>query len=251
MLIQTNVTKQDHFVISGVIAISIYLFCFLLFLLYISSPNVEKYDALTKNTVLELDVFIAEDIKIDDRNKTDNKDSKKSHEIVEKSKSITAKSKTSVKSLFANVKTNTKKIVLEEVNNVKNSEVNSRFKAKFEKQRKSNISNSKLLASVRTKASVLPSSNSSNNTDPYFSKIYELLAQRWSPMLIIDELSAKVLVMISSDGTFDYRFVSRSSNDSFNESLKSFLQSQTILTYPTHNKGRVAKIEVVFRTKGQ
>lgn len=250
MLLNIKTNNDNSFIISGVLAVSFYLFCFILFLLYISTPKTEKYDAVTKNTVLELDILITKDLKKDLRNKTDSKDTEKAQEIVKKSKSITAKAKTSVKSLFANVKTQSKKVIEKEVLNVKKSEVSSRFKAKFEKQRKTNVSVSKLLDNVKTKASVMPSSDSNNKNDPYFSKIYELLAQRWTPMRIIDELSAKVLVIITNDGEFDYRFITNSSNQTFNRSLEEFLEEQKLVTYPTHNKGRVTRIEVIFKAKG-
>ena len=245
--LKLNVANKNHFVLSGVLAVGFYLFTFILFALYVSAPKVEKFDALSKNTVLELEVFLAEDIKKDLRNKSDVKDTKKSQEVVKTSKSTTAKSKTSVKSLFANVKADSKKYVLEEVNNVKNSEVNSRFKAKFEKQRKNDVTVSKRLDNVKTKSVSLPKSNAVGKTDPYYSKIHDLLYQRWNPQIGEGGLVAKVLVMISADGVFDFRFMSRSDNDLFNEELNQFLSSQRFVTYPQHNKGRMATLEVDFK----
>ena len=177
--------------------------------------------------------------------------SKKSEEIVEKSKSKSNKQQTSVKSLFANVADRSEKIIEEPVNNVVNSEVSSRFKAKFEKERKSDsLSVSSILSNVKSKASVMPSSQTSENSDPYYSKIYELLAQRWNPMLIIDGLYAKVLVIITNDGKFDYKFLKYSGNESFDNSLTSFLNEQVNITFPKHDKGSKTEIEVIFKAKG-
>ncbi len=251
MYIGTNTSKNKNFYLSGLIALSVYLFFFILFLLYVSEEKAQKFDAISKNTVLELEIMIVDNSKIDKRNKRDQKDSKKSQEIVQKSKAITAKTTTSVKSLFANVKVKHEKVVKEDVLNVKKAIVTSRFKAKFEKQRKTNnITVSKLLDTVKTRTSSSASADSKNKSDIYFSKIYELLTQRWVPMLIVDKLSAEVLIMISQDGAFSYRFRSPSSNDNFNNKLEEFLNEQMSLTYPKHNKGRVMQLEVKFTAEG-
>lgn len=251
MYLSTNPPKNKYFFLSGLIAISLYIFCFVLFLLYISEEKVHKFDAISKNTVLELEVIIIDNSKVEKENKNEQKDTKKSQEIVQKSKAITAKTTTSVKSLFANVKVTTPKVIEEEVLNVKKAIVTSRFKAQFEKQRKTNnINTTKLLDSVKTRTKRSSRTDSNNENDEYFSKIYELLTQRWVPMLIVDKLSAEVLVMITQDGNFTYRFRSNSINDNFNNKLEEFLNAQMLLTYPKHNKGRVMQLEVKFTAEG-
>lgn len=247
MRIRSGTVKSGSFYLSGLIAISFYLFCCFLFVLYLNSPEVKKFDAFTKTTVLELEIMILDTKELSKRNKTDIKDTKKSHETVKKSTSKSAKQTNNVKSLFANVKTKEAKVLDKTVNNVVKSEVASRFKSKFEKQRKSsNVSVSKLLDSVKTKAALMASTDSKNNQDPYFSKIYELLSSRWQPMLIVDGLSAKVIVMISSSGIFDYRFLSYSGDERFDDSLRGFLESQKSEAYPTHDRGSTQEIEVTF-----
>lgn len=251
MYLSTNTSTNKHFYLSGLIAFGIYIFCFVLFLLYISEEKAEKFDAISKNTVLELEILIVDKSKIDKRNKSEQKDSKKSQEVVQKSKATTAKTTTSVKSLFANVKVSAPKVIEEEVLNVKKAIVTSRFKAKFEKQRKTNnVRVSKLLDSVKTRAKSISNTDAKNKSDEYFSKIYELLTQRWVPMLIVDKLSAEILIMISPDGSFSYRFRSYSDNDNFNNKLEEFLNEQILLTYPKHNKGRVMQLEVKFTAEG-
>lgn len=245
-----NTSKETSFLASGLFSIFIYLIIIFLFFLYVKTSDVKKFDALTKNTILELNIVIDDKSDIVNK-KSEIEKSKKSEEIVEKSKSKTNKQHTSVKSLFANVEDKNDKVVDEPVNNVVTSEVSSRFKAKFEKQRKSeNLSVSSILSSVKSKASVMPSSQTSENSDPYYSKIYELLAKRWNPMLIIDGLYAKVLVIITNDGKFDYKFLKYSGNESFDNSLTSFLNEQVNITYPKHNKGSKTEIEVIFKAKG-
>lgn len=244
-------SNNKNFFLSGAIALGIYLFCMALFLLYISSPKAQKFDALSKNTVLELEVLILDKSKLAKKNKTVKKDTKKSKEIVKKTKAITTKTTSSVKSLFANVKTNTKEVIEKEVVNVKKTIVTSRFKAKFEKQKKTdNVRVSKLLDSEQTRSKVKTSSDSKNKSDEYFSKIYELLTQRWAPALFVDKLSAEVLIMITQDGNFTFTFRNRSTNENFNNKLEEFLNEQKLLTFPKHNKGRVMQLEVKFTTEG-
>lgn len=246
MFVPNKPVKKDFFYISGAIAFLFYFICFILFAIYVNAPDVKKFDSFTKSTVLELDIMII-DNKSTKTIKTQEKNSVKSHEAVKKSTSRTAKQSNNVKSLFSNVKTKSKTILEKEVNNVSQSNVASRFKSKFEKQKKSSsVSVSKLLDSVKSKSSVAPSTDSKNNNDPYFSKIYELLAKRWHPMLIIDGLSAKVLVMITSSGEFDYRFIQYSGNERFDDALKEFLRSQVSEPYPPHDRGSTQKIAVTF-----
>lgn len=245
-----NFSKDTNFIASGLISIFIYLFIVLSFFFYVKTSDVKKFDSFTKTTILELNIVIDDNVEKINK-KSEIEKSKKSEEIVEKSKSISNKQQTSVKSLFANVEDKSEKIVEESVNNVVNSEVSSRFKAKFEKQRKSDsLSVSSILGNVKSKASVMPSSQTSENSDPYYSKIYELLAQRWNPMLIIDGLYAKVLVIITNDGNFSYKFLKYSGNEVFDNSLTSFLNEQVNITYPKHDKGSKTEIEVIFKAKG-
>ena len=181
------------------------------------------------------------------KNRTDQIDTKKSNEIVKKSASVSAKKKANLKSLFAKVKTEAPKIAKKEILNVKKSTVTSRFKSKFEKQQKSkNVTVSKLLDNVKSKSSIKIPTDTKNRNDEYYSKIYELLASRWNPGLIIEGLSAKVLVIISSEGEFNFKFLKNSGNVNFDDSLRVFLQDQKLISYPTHNRGSKQKIAVTF-----
>lgn len=252
MFITLRKTKDDknNFYLSGVLAVGIYLLIFLLFVLYLSSQDIKKFDAFSKVTVLELDIIIEPKVKDDIKpvkNKTDQIDTKKSNKIIKKSTSISAKKRSNLKSLFANVKTDAAKVAEKNILNVTKSTVTSRFKSKFEKQQKSkNITVSKLLDSVEAKSAVVVPTEAKNRNDEYYSKIYELLASRWKPMLIIDGLSAKVLIIISNEGEFDYRFLNHSRNPRFDDSLKFFLDNQKFEIYPKHDRGSRQEIAVTF-----
>ena len=252
MFISLRKSKDDtsNFYLSGVLAFGLYLLFILLFALYVKSQDIKKFDAISKVTVLELDIVIEpkkeEELK-PIKTKTDQVDTKKSSEIVKKSASVSAKKRSNLKSLFAKVKTTAPKIAEQKVLNVKKSLVSSRFKSKFEKQRKSNnIAVSKLLDSVKSKSSVKVPTDSKHKNDKYYSKIYELLASKWKPMLILDGLSAKVLIIISSSGDFDYKFLRYSENYRFDDSLRAFLEEQKFERYPPHDRGSKQEIAVTF-----
>ncbi|MGB9801903.1 MAG: energy transducer TonB [Arcobacter sp.] len=245
MFFSNSISKQN----SLLIALLTYFIIIFLFFLYIKTSDVKKFDAFNKTTTIELSILLDKDSKI--INKESHKEKSKTiDKVVEKSKSISAKQQNSVKSLFANVKDTSENVIENSVNNVVKSEVASRFKAKFEKERKSEkLSVSTLLNNVKSKASVMPSNESKNSIDPYYSKIYELLAKRWNPSLVGDDLFAKVLVIITNDGKFDFRFLKYSGNEFFDKSLTSFLNEQVNITYPEHDKGSEVKIEVIFKSE--
>ena len=241
-------SSKSNFLLSGFFSISIYLFVMFIFFIYVKSHDVKKYDAYTKKTTLELEVLLDNSPV---KRKAVQKKSTKTEKIVKKSKSRTVKQKADFKSLFANVKDKSSKVIEKKVNNQVSSQVSSRFKAKFEKERKTkNLNVSSLLENVKSKASVMPINSSDNEKDPYYSKIYELLAQRWNPLMIEDGLFAKVLVVITSSGEFSYKFLQYSGNQSFDASLTSFLNEQVNIIYPKHNKGSKTSIEVIFKAKG-
>lgn len=245
MINSNSISKE----LSLFIAILFYLLLVLLFALYLKTSNVKKFDAFNKTTTIELSIVVEETQEV--VKKVEQVKSMKSEQIVKKSKSKTVKQQNSVKSLFANVKDYNDKVIDKEVKNVVQSEVASRYKAKFEKQRKSEkLSVSNLLNNVSSKASVAPSVESNNATDPYYSKIYEILAKRWNPLIIDDGLFAKVLVIITNGGKFDYKFLKYSGNEQFDSSLTSFLNEQVNILFPEHNKGSVTNIEVIFKSKG-
>lgn len=244
-------SDKKIFYVSGILSFSFYGLFFLLFILYVKSHNVKKIDAFSKTTVLELDIIV--DNKPKQEEKTIQKlvqNSEKSEDIVKKSTSKSVKTTANVQSLFANVSVAAQTVKKEVINNTEKSLVSSRYKSKFEKQSKSeSVSVSKLLDNVKQNSSKLLVSNNKNQNDPYYSKIYELLASRWNPRIIIDDLSAKVIITIFNDGRFDYKLLIQSGNDIFDDSLYAFLESQKLEKFPPYEKGNSTDIEFTFKTK--
>ncbi len=245
--------NNKNIFISAYIALGSYFFIFLLFFLYLKVSDIKKFDAFSKDTVLELEILMKvpelnkkEDLKLHNK-KQDNKKSKK---IVKKSTSISAKQRSDLKSLFANVKTKSVKVKKQITNNIKKSTVTSRFKSKFEKQTKNdNKLLSKILNEKDTKLIKQKTGETKHENDPYISKIYDILYQRWNPLLIIDGLSAKVVIIIYKSGQFKYRVIQYSGDSTFDDQLLQFLEQQKTKFFPPPDKYKI-NIEVVFTAKG-
>lgn len=170
-------------------------------------------------------------------------------EVVEKQTSAQQEKKPDLKSLFANVKETAKTVTKEEVNNIQKSIDPKRFKSKFEKEKKSsNIKIDRLLEDEKT-ASNTKSTNAAKGveTDEYFSQISEMLSA-WVP--VGSGLKAVVLIMIDLEGRFDYSFVKKSGDSTFDTSLEAFLNEQKNIAYPKPTKGKAVKINVDFKSEG-
>lgn len=244
-------TKEDSYLLSGLLAFLFYIFCMLTLLLYLDKNEVKKFDALSKNTVLELEIIIDTKTKANKTSKSKNI-KKEEKIIVQKSKSLNITQTAKLKSLFSNVKTKAKKIEKNIVNNRKQSLVSSRHRSKFEKERKStSLKVSNILDDVNVKTKQNIAMDSKYQKDPYYSKIYELLGQRWNNVTTFDELFAKVLVIITNSGEFDYRFIRGSGDDIFDSALKAFLEDQKLLTYPPYIKASKTQIEVIFKSSNK
>jgi len=170
-------------------------------------------------------------------------------EVVEKQTSAQQEKKPDLKSLFANVKETAKQVTKEEVNNIQKSIDPKRFKSKFEKEKKSsNIKIDKLLEDEKT-ATNAKSTNAAKGveTDEYFAQISEMLSA-WVP--VGSGLKAVVLIMIDLDGKFDYSFVKKSGDETFDTSLEAFLNEQKNIAYPKPTKGKAVRINVDFKSEG-
>ena len=243
--------KKSKFLLSGIISFSFYIFiCYLVFS-YISTPPVKKFTAKSNPTVIELDVIVEKSDKKRIEKKEDKIKKVEEEIVVKKSASQAAEKKPDLKSLFANVKTKSKKIVKKDVNKVVKSIDPKRFKSKFEKQKKStNVKVDKLLNDKRTTTNVKSKSKSkSKESDDYFSEVSSLL-DVWVPLIREDGLMATVLVSISPNGSFNYRFTKYSGNNDFDVSLKAFLEEQKSIMYPKPKKGKKVQINVDFKSKG-
>lgn len=239
--------EKSYFYISGFLSVSVYLAICVSFLLYINAPKTKKFDS-AKTTVLELELISTKS----NERKIAKKTVQKEQKIVKKSTSKSDKQNADFKSLFANVKTKAKKTVEKEINTAKASIDPSRFKSKFEKQKKTdNSSVSKLLNDVKTTTN-MPKTQASGKgeKDEYFSKIKQILWERWNPRLLEDGLVARVLVMITNDGNFDFRIIKYSKDERFDESLKEFLESQKSEVFPTHKINNKVDIIINFKSEG-
>ena len=244
---------KKNLYISAVLAIFIYVFLVLLLLLYLKESNIKKIDALSKNTVLQLDIVFdtptdeKKTIKIKSESNND-----LAQKVVKKTTSNSLKQKSDLKSLFADVKTSAKQVAKDDILNVKKSSIASRFKSKFEKEKKvKDVVLSDLLEKQNqnsVKKVVL--SESKNETDPYFSKIYQMLSSRWSPTVFSNNLSARVLVTISNNGIFSFKFIQYSENIGFDQQLKDFLNGESLKRYPINPNNNTTNIEILFQSKG-
>ena len=239
--------NRSSYIISGVIAISFYILLCLAILFYIMSPTPKTISLKPSATSIELDMIVEKSDKKMVEKKAEKKIEK--DEVQEKTASASNEKRPDLKSLFANVKEAAKEVAKEEVNNVEKSADPKRFKSKFEKEKKSsNIKIDKLLDDEKT-ASNTKSTNATKGveTDEYFSKVNDLLSA-WVP--VGSGLKAVVLVMFDLNGKFDYRFVNKSGDESFDASLGAFLDEQRNIPYPIPTKDKAIRINVDFKSEG-
>jgi len=246
--------NKQELIYSAIAALAIYIILILSFLVYLKTNEVKKINATVKNTVLQLDVILdvapsKEKIKI----QSNQKNTKIAKKVVKKTTSSSIKKRTNLKSLFANVKTNVKSTSKDKVLNVKNSSISSRFKSKFEKERKTK----KLVLSKLTENKVTKTANntvtmekSSENQDPYYSKIYQILSNRWKPTIFQNDLKVKVNIIIFNNGKFSYKFIQYSGNMGFDNQITEFLNNETLKKYPISPKNKTVNIEITFQSKG-
>ncbi|MDD2290842.1 MAG: TonB C-terminal domain-containing protein [Aliarcobacter sp.] len=235
------------FILSGIIAFSFYIFICVLIMFYLFSPVPKTLDLKSTSMTIELDMITEKAEKKMVEKKTEKIIEKEA--VKEKEASVSNEKKPDLKSLFANVKETAKTVTKEEVNNIEKSIDPKRFKAKLEKEKRSNnIKIDKLLEDEKTATNAKSTNaNKGQETDEYFSKVQELL-DVWNP--VGTGLKAVVLIMIDLDGRFDYRIVTGSGDEGFDSSLKAFLEEQKNLAYPKPTKDKDIKVNVNFRSEG-
>jgi len=247
--------KNFNLIISVFISILLYILLIISFLFYIKNDIIKKIDTVNHNTVLQLDIVLENDInKIEnDSIKSGVENKKLAQKIVKKTSSSSVKQKSNLKSLFANVKTKAVKINKKRILNVKRTSISSRYKSKFEKEQKAkNVSLSNMIDNTRTNKQInkMVISETNNQSDPYYSKINQILSSRWNPVVFNSDMQAKILITISRDGTFSYKFLSRSDSELFNKQLNEFLKDESFKLYPSNGNNQITNIEILFRTKG-
>ena len=247
--------NKQELIYSAFASISIYIILILSFLVYVKTSEVKKINAPVKTTVLQLDVILDSNTQKKEKIaiKSTVKNQKIAKKVVKKTTSTSVKQRSNLKSLFANVKTDIKKVSKKKVLNVKNSSIASRFKSKFEKERKTkNIVLSKLTENVESKTNNknITMDKSKDKQDPYYTKIYQILSSRWNPTIFMDDLKAKVNIVIFNNGKFSYKFIQYSGNDGFDNQLQAFLSNETQKTYPVSPLNKTVNIEISFQSKG-
>ena len=247
--------NKQELIYSAVASISIYIIFVLSFLVYVKTSKVQKINASVKATVLQLDVILESNPekkeKITIKSAVENRDIAK--KVVKKTTSVSVKQRSNLKSLFANVKTDIKKVSKDKVLNVKNSSISSRFKSKFEKEKKTeNIVLSKLTEKSESKINNknVTMNKEKDSQDPYYTEIYQILSTRWNPTIFANDLKAKVNIIIFNNGKFSFKFIQYSGNDGFDDQLKEFLNNETQKSYPISPKKKTVNIEILFQSKG-
>ncbi len=242
------------FYTSAVGAVALYLFFVISLLVYIGNSHVKSFDANTKVTVMELDLVsvpIKQDTKKIKKVKAQEKSTKKAKEIVKKSTSKSSKKTTSMKDLFSKSTIKPAKVKKENVLNIRSSMTSSRYRSKFEKEKKlQNIRASNNLNEVKNiQKRTTQLKSTSKNHDEYFAKIKEILNSRWQPLTINEALLSVVLITITNDGIFSYNFIQYSGNSNFDDQLMRFLDKQRDILFPLHSKGSSIDIKMKFKTE--
>ncbi len=240
--------SKSSFVLSGLVSFSFYVLLCVLVIYYLSSPEVKTFAIKQTETVMELDMINEISDKKMVEEKTEKKIEKK-EEVIEKpaSKSAEEEKKPDINSLFANVKETAKTVVKEEVTDVEKTLPAKRFKAKFEKEKRSNNQTiDKLLNEEKTTTTHKKSNASKGESNKYFEAVQKLL-DVWPG--VGEGLKAVVRVRIYPDGKFEYKFINYSSDETFNISLKEFLEEQKIIQYPIPESNRTIEIDVDFKSE--
>jgi len=246
--------NNKNFVVSAILAFTIYFSFFGLFFYYVKNSTVKKIAVSNKITILQLDI-IMDQTKIKNKQVSTKeiiKNTKIAKKVVKKSASTSVKQRSNLKSLFANVKTNAKKVKKAKILNVKQSSISSRFKKKLEKEKKvKNLKLSKLIE-TKKKKSVTQNKNKlktkNNKNDPYFTKINQMVHQSWQPTIYNKE--ATVIVTISAQGRFSYKFTKYSGDTIFDNQLRDYLNNETLKRYPISPMNKTVTIEIIFKSKG-
>ncbi len=241
---------NKNFYISAIISISIYLSLIFLFAYYSITHNIKKIDSLSKTTVLQLDIVL-EDPKVEPEKIATLKESSNvdAPEIVKKSKSSSAKQRTNLKSLFSNVSTKAPQVAKKVITNTSKSTISSRYKSKFEKERKTEKLTLNKLQEKKSVSMPKPSSDGKTESDPFSSKIKSLIYGRWKPLVFTKDTQAWVTITISNNGTFSYQFIQYSNNISFDNQLRKFLDEQTTKRFPISPDGKTIHIKTFFQAK--
>jgi len=244
--------NKSNFLFSGFIAITTYLIIVLAFFINLQEKKATKYKTQNTQTILEINIVSVA--------KTEEKQlqakvekPKEIKTIVEKTVSKSPKKTTNLKSLFANVSTQSSKVVQQEIKNNKTSTTQSRFKSKYEREKKvDNVKLSKLAQfdenSKSTQSKKMTQSNDDGKFDQYYSKINNLILTKWYnyPLLTDTKYKVEVNITIDKQGKFSYHIVLLSGVDNVDNSVKTFLENQRLEIYPVSPDKQTKTIRINF-----
>lgn len=81
----------------------------------------------------------------------------------------------------------------------------------------------------------------------WFAKIKEILYAKWTNSFY-ESVAMTVNIVIEANGSFNYRIIRYSKNNSYNLYMEELLESLSNETFPPYPKGRI-RLEVIFKTK--
>ncbi len=242
--------RKRLFFVSGLLSISIYLLIFLFMFWYLYNKNEElkKYAIQSKS----VEVSLVEppkqkrSQKISKSSKKSKVERKKTEKPVKKEGSSSAKSGVDIEKLFSSVKTPRKS----GSTSPKKSSSPSRLKGEGFKNRKSAA---EILKSMNIKDIGRELANRSiraveGESDPYLSKIYEILYKYWLPSQESAGNRAKVKIKIGPEGDFDYTVLLFSGSETFNKELVEYLEYLKTKKFPPPKEGS-KDIVVYFEAK--
>jgi hypothetical protein len=245
--------KKTTFLFSAFIAIFFYIVLVLLFLVYIKKDRVKKYANNTTQTALEINIISKPKEKVVQKQTSQTNIKKIEKTIVKKSASNQATKKADLKSLFKDVNTKANKVVQKNVNKIKANEVESRFKSKYQREKKSDDIKLSKLIDVKDSNSAQNKQNISQNNigeqDKYFSMINDMILRRWYnyPLLNNQDYTVVVNITIDTQGTFSYHIVNFSGVKNVDTTIKEFLENQLLENYPISPDKNTKTIKINFK----
>lgn len=224
------------FIYSAILSLSIYILVLGLLFISVKSEKTKYIDSFNKQTSYV-------DVVIEDKS-TQSLEIENKQQVVEKEIQKLSK-------LFKEVKVEKADKVI-----VTSGELFSKLllevkKApEFYKEQREDLTDiNQKLAQINSKSNITFKATA-NNSDPYYSKIYDILSLRWKPKGITQNLTIKALITIYSNGKFDYVILSKSGNFVFDSDLIIFLDTQKSEQYPPFKDGYKTNIEIIFKSKG-
>ena len=244
--------NRSNFLFGGFIAITSYLIIVLAFFINIQERKATKYKTQNTQTILEINIVsVAKEEQKTVQSKVEKPKPVKT--IVKKTVSKSAKKTTDLKSLFAKVSTKSSKIVKQQTHKTKTSTTQSRFKSKYEREKKvDNVKLSKLSQfkdeSKSNKSKKMTQSNDDGKFDQYYSKINNLILTKWYnyPLLTDSKYKVEVNITIDKQGKFSYHVVLLSGISNVDNSVKTFLENQRLELYPISPDGKTKTIRINF-----